>query len=119
MDTVFIVHAQWRIEDPRRGHVLDGRRIKVKRALVVPGSHAVKAQAEAEGLHHIFTKPARSGANRAAMCLAMNPDKLAVGERAPARAINFEGRQVAAVARICLPAMAAAQPWLVTFHRQI
>ncbi|MEK7295930.1 MAG: 3-isopropylmalate dehydratase large subunit [Actinomycetota bacterium] len=97
VDTVFIGSCtNGRIEDLRAAaHVLDGRRIKVKRALVVPGSHAVKAQAEAEGLHHIFT---RAGAEwrepGCSMCLAMNPDKLAVGERAASTSNrNFEGRQ--------------------------
>ena len=65
--------------------VLDGRHVTAKRVLVVPGSHAVKAQAEAEGLDRIFTA---AGADwrqpGCSMCLAMNPDKLrsrrAVGE---------------------------------------
>ncbi|MEO8162377.1 MAG: 3-isopropylmalate dehydratase large subunit, partial [Ilumatobacteraceae bacterium] len=57
VDTVFIGSCtNSRIEDLRAAaHVLNGRHIIVKRAMVVPGSHAVKAQAEAEGLDLIFT----------------------------------------------------------------
>jgi len=67
----------------------------VPRVMVVPGSHAVKAQAEAEGLDKIFRA---AGADwrepGCSMCLAMNPDKLAPGERAASTSNrNFEGRQ--------------------------
>ena len=70
-------------------------RVTVKRVMVVPGSHAVKAQAEAEGLDQIFTA---AGADwrepGCSMCLAMNPDKLAPGERSASTSNrNFEGRQ--------------------------
>jgi 3-isopropylmalate/(R)-2-methylmalate dehydratase large subunit len=63
--------------------------------MVVPGSHAVKKQAESEGLHEIFRA---AGADwrepGCSMCLAMNPDKLAPGERAASTSNrNFEGRQ--------------------------
>ena len=63
--------------------------------MVVPGSHRVKLQAEAEGLHTIFTA---AGADwrepGCSMCLAMNPDKLAPGERSASTSNrNFEGRQ--------------------------
>ena len=63
--------------------------------MVVPGSHAVKAQAEAEGLDAVFIA---AGADwrepGCSMCLAMNPDKLAPGERAASTSNrNFEGRQ--------------------------
>ena len=75
--------------------VLKGRTVTVKRAMVVPGSHAVKKQAEAEGLDKIFIA---AGADwrepGCSMCLAMNPDKLAPGERAASTSNrNFEGRQ--------------------------
>ena len=74
-----------RIEDLRAAAaVLDGpARHRAKRVMVVPGSHAVKAQAEAEGLDRVFRA---AGADwrepGCSMCLAMNPDKLAPGERA-------------------------------------
>jgi 3-isopropylmalate/(R)-2-methylmalate dehydratase large subunit len=97
VDTVFIGSCtNSRIEDLRAAAaVLDGRSVTVKRALVVPGSHAVKAQAEAEGLDRIFRA---AGADwrepGCSMCLAMNPDKLAPGERAASTSNrNFEGRQ--------------------------
>ena len=97
VDTVFIGSCtNGRIEDLRAAaHVLNGRHISVKRAMVVPGSHAVKTQAETEGLHHIFTKAGAEWREPGcSMCLAMNPDKLAVGERAASTSNrNFEGRQ--------------------------
>ncbi len=97
VDTVFIGSCtNGRIEDIRAAAaVLKGRKVTVKRAMVVPGSHAVRAQAIAEGLDKIlieagvdFREPGCS------MCLAMNPDKLAPGERAASTSNrNFEGRQ--------------------------
>ena len=97
VDTVFIGSCtNGRIEDIRAAAaVLKGRKVTVKRAMVVPGSHAVRAQAVAEGLDKIlieagvdFREPGCS------MCLAMNPDKLAPGERAASTSNrNFEGRQ--------------------------
>ncbi len=97
VDTVFIGSCtNSRIEDLRAAAaVLDGRHVTVKRVMVVPGSHKVKAQAEAEGLHEIFRA---AGADwrepGCSMCLAMNPDKLAPGERAASTSNrNFEGRQ--------------------------
>ena len=97
VDTVFIGSCtNSRIEDLRAAaEVLAGRTIAVKRALVVPGSHAVKAQAEAEGLHTIFTAAGAEWREPGcSMCLAMNPDKLAPGERAASTSNrNFEGRQ--------------------------
>ncbi|MBA3287836.1 MAG: 3-isopropylmalate dehydratase large subunit [Acidimicrobiia bacterium] len=97
VDTVFIGSCtNSRIEDLRAAaDVLRGRRVTAKRVMVVPGSHAVKAQAEAEGLHTVFTA---AGADwrqpGCSMCLAMNPDKLAPGERAASTSNrNFEGRQ--------------------------
>ncbi len=97
IDTVFIGSCtNSRIEDLRAAAaVLNGRHVTAKRVMVVPGSHAVKAQAEAEGLDRIF---AAAGADwrqpGCSMCLAMNPDKLTPGERAASTSNrNFEGRQ--------------------------
>jgi 3-isopropylmalate/(R)-2-methylmalate dehydratase large subunit len=97
VDTVFIGSCtNGRIEDLRAvAAVLDGRSVKVPRVMVVPGSHAVKAQAEAEGLHTVIRA---AGADwrepGCSMCLAMNPDKLAQGERSASTSNrNFEGRQ--------------------------
>ncbi len=97
VDTVFIGSCtNSRIEDLRAAAaVLKGRTVTVKRTMVVPGSHAVKKQAEAEGLDKIFIA---AGADwrepGCSMCLAMNPDKLAPGERAASTSNrNFEGRQ--------------------------
>ena len=97
VDTVFIGSCtNSRIEDLRAAaKVMDGRRGTVPRVMVVPGSHAVKAQAEAEGLDKVFRA---AGADwrepGCSMCLAMNPDKLAPGERSASTSNrNFEGRQ--------------------------
>ena len=97
VDTVFIGSCtNSRIEDLRAAAaVLDGRHVTVKRVMVVPGSHRVKEQAEAEGLDKVFRA---AGADwrepGCSMCLAMNPDKLAPGERAASTSNrNFEGRQ--------------------------
>jgi 3-isopropylmalate/(R)-2-methylmalate dehydratase large subunit len=97
VDTVFIGSCtNGRIEDMRAvAAVLDGRHVSAKRVMIVPGSHAVKAQAEAEGLDRIF---AAAGADwrepGCSMCLAMNPDKLTPGERSASTSNrNFEGRQ--------------------------
>ena len=97
VDTVFIGSCtNSRIEDLRAAaSVLKGRKVTAPRVMVVPGSHRVKLQAEAEGLHTIFTA---AGADwrepGCSMCLAMNPDKLAPGERSASTSNrNFEGRQ--------------------------
>jgi 3-isopropylmalate/(R)-2-methylmalate dehydratase large subunit len=97
VDTVFIGSCtNSRIEDLRAAAaVMKGRTVTVPRVMVVPGSHAVKAQAEAEGLPDVFRA---AGADwrepGCSMCLAMNPDKLAPGERAASTSNrNFEGRQ--------------------------
>ena len=97
VDTVFIGSCtNSRIEDLRAAAaVMQGRTVTVPRVMVVPGSHVVKAQAEAEGLHEVFRA---AGADwrepGCSMCLAMNPDKLAPGERAASTSNrNFEGRQ--------------------------
>ncbi len=102
-----------RIEDLRAAaSVVAGRRVaQGVRAMVVPGSGAVKAQAEAEGLDKIFVdagfewrKPGCS------MCLAMNNDVLMDGIRcASTTNRNFEGRQGrGAITHLMSPAMAAA-----------
>jgi 3-isopropylmalate/(R)-2-methylmalate dehydratase large subunit len=97
VDTVFIGSCtNSRIEDLRAAAaVMEGRTVTAKRVMVVPGSRAVKDQAEREGLDKIFRA---AGADwrepGCSMCLAMNPDKLAVGERSASTSNrNFEGRQ--------------------------
>jgi 3-isopropylmalate/(R)-2-methylmalate dehydratase large subunit len=97
VDTVFIGSCtNSRIEDLRAAAaVMEGRTVTAKRVMVVPGSHQVKLQAEAEGLDKVFRA---AGADwrepGCSMCLAMNPDKLAVGERSASTSNrNFEGRQ--------------------------
>jgi 3-isopropylmalate/(R)-2-methylmalate dehydratase large subunit len=98
VDTVFIGSCtNARIEDLRSAAaVLGGRRVHPGlRAMVVPGSHRVKAQAEAEGLDGVFVSAGFDWREPGcSMCLAMNPDKLAPGERAASTSNrNFEGRQ--------------------------
>jgi 3-isopropylmalate/(R)-2-methylmalate dehydratase large subunit len=98
VDTVFIGSCtNSRIEDLRAAAaVADGRKVKDGvRTLVVPGSFAVKQQAEAEGLHRVFQAAGFDWREPGcSMCLAMNPDKLAPGERAASTSNrNFEGRQ--------------------------
>jgi 3-isopropylmalate/(R)-2-methylmalate dehydratase large subunit len=76
--------------------VVRGRRVRTGlRALVVPGSMKVKADAEAEGLDRVFSAAGFEWREAGcSMCLAMNPDKLAPGERAASTSNrNFEGRQ--------------------------
>jgi 3-isopropylmalate/(R)-2-methylmalate dehydratase large subunit len=98
VDTVFIGSCtNSRIEDLRAAAaVAAGRRVKAGiRTLVVPGSGQVKAQAEAEGLDKIFVAAGFDWREPGcSMCLAMNPDKLTVGERSASTSNrNFEGRQ--------------------------
>ena len=98
IDTVFIGSCtNGRIEDLRAAaDVLRGRRVREGlRAMVVPGSGLVREQAEAEGLAEVFRAAGfewrLAGCS---MCLAMNPDQLAPGERCAATSNrNFEGRQ--------------------------
>jgi 3-isopropylmalate/(R)-2-methylmalate dehydratase large subunit len=76
--------------------VLEGRHVRPGlRALVVPGSHRVKALAEAEGLDKVFVSAGFEWREPGcSMCLGMNPDKLSVGERCASTSNrNFEGRQ--------------------------
>ncbi len=98
VDTVFIGSCtNSRIEDLRAAaQVVDGRSIASSlRGLVVPGSMQVKAQAEAEGLDRIFAAAGFEWrAAGCSMCLGMNPDQLAPGERCASTSNrNFEGRQ--------------------------
>jgi 3-isopropylmalate/(R)-2-methylmalate dehydratase large subunit len=98
VDTVFLGSCtNSRIEDLRAAAaVLEGRRVAGGvRALAVPGSGQVKAQAEAEGLDRVFTAAGFEWREPGcSMCLAMNPDKLAPGERSASTSNrNFEGRQ--------------------------
>ncbi|MCB0968047.1 MAG: 3-isopropylmalate dehydratase large subunit, partial [Ilumatobacter sp.] len=120
VDTVFIGSCtNSRIEDLRAAAaVMDGRTVTVPRVMVVPGSHRVKAQAEAEGLHEVFRA---AGADwrepGCSMCLAMNPDKLTPGERAASTSNrNFEGRQGrGGRTHLVSPAVAAATAVKGTF----
>jgi 3-isopropylmalate/(R)-2-methylmalate dehydratase large subunit len=113
IDTVFIGSCtNGRIEDLRAAaEILKGKKIAVKRAMVVPGSGLVRAQAEEEGLAQIFIDAGfewrLAGCS---MCLAMNPDQLQPGERCAATSNrNFEGRQGrGGRTHLMSPAMAAA-----------
>ena len=98
IDTVFIGSCtNSRIEDLRAAaDVARGRTVASGvRTLVVPGSFAVKAQAEAEGLDEVFRAAGFDWREPGcSMCLAMNPDKLSPGERCASTSNrNFEGRQ--------------------------
>ena len=98
VDTVFIGSCtNGRIEDLRAvAEVAQGRKVAGNiRTLVVPGSFAVKRQAEAEGLDKVLVEAGFDWREPGcSMCLAMNPDKLAPGERSASTSNrNFEGRQ--------------------------
>lgn len=98
VDTVFLGSCtNGRIEDLRAAAAVVKGRKKADsvRMLVVPGSARVRIQAEAEGLDAIFTEFGAEWRNAGcSMCLAMNPDKLAEGERSASTSNrNFEGRQ--------------------------
>src|SRR6056300_2068248 len=114
IDKVFIGSCtNGRIEDLRAAaKILKGRKIKEgMRAMIVPGSGLVRAQAEEEGLADIFKEAGfewrLAGCS---MCLAMNPDQLQPGERCAATSNrNFEGRQGrGGRTHLMSPAMAAA-----------
>jgi 3-isopropylmalate/(R)-2-methylmalate dehydratase large subunit len=114
IDTVFVGSCtNGRIEDLRIvAEVLRGRTIAPgMRMLVVPGSVRVRLQAESEGLNDVFTAAGAEwrGAG-CSMCLAMNPDKLAPGERSASTSNrNFEGRQgPGGRTHLVSPAVAAA-----------
>jgi 3-isopropylmalate/(R)-2-methylmalate dehydratase large subunit len=121
VDTVFVGSCtNSRIEDLRAAAaVASGRHVKDGvRALVVPGSFKVKDQAEAEGLHDVFTAAGFEWREPGcSMCLAMNPDKLAPGERAASTSNrNFEGRQgPGGRTHLVSPAVAAATAIRGTF----
>jgi 3-isopropylmalate/(R)-2-methylmalate dehydratase large subunit len=114
VDRVFIGSCtNSRIEDLRAAAaVVRGKHVHpTVRAMVVPGSAQVKAQAEAEGLDRIFVDAGfewrRAGCS---MCLGMNPDILAPGERCASTSNrNFEGRQGAGGrTHLVSPSIAAA-----------
>jgi 3-isopropylmalate/(R)-2-methylmalate dehydratase large subunit len=121
VDTVFIGSCtNSRIEDLRAAAaVASGRSVKAGlRAMVVPGSFAVKDQAEAEGLHEVFRAAGFDWREPGcSMCLAMNPDKLAPGERSASTSNrNFEGRQGrGGRTHLVSPAVAAATAIAGTF----
>jgi 3-isopropylmalate/(R)-2-methylmalate dehydratase large subunit len=114
VDTVFIGSCtNGRIEDLRvAADVLRGRRVKEGlRVLVVPGSAAVRAQAEREGLADVFTAAGAAWRGPGcSMCLGMNPDTLGFGERSASTSNrNFEGRQgPGGRTHLVSPAVAAA-----------
>jgi 3-isopropylmalate/(R)-2-methylmalate dehydratase large subunit len=114
IDRVFIGSCtNSRIEDLRTAaSVVEGRRVHpTVRAMVVPGSATVKRQAEAEGLDRIFTQAGFEWRHAGcSMCLGMNPDVLAPGERCASTSNrNFEGRQGrGGRTHLVSPAMAAA-----------
>jgi len=114
IDTVFIGSCtNGRIEDLRAAAaILKGKKIaEGMRAMVVPGSGLVRAQAEEEGIAQVFIDAGfewrLAGCS---MCLAMNPDQLEPGERCAATSNrNFEGRQGrGGRTHLMSPAMAAA-----------
>jgi 3-isopropylmalate/(R)-2-methylmalate dehydratase large subunit len=121
VDTVFIGSCtNARLEDLRAAAaVLRDRKVKNGlRALVVPGSMKVKADAEAEGLDKVFVAAGFEWRDAGcSMCLAMNPDKLAPGERAASTSNrNFEGRQgPGGRTHLVSPAVAAATAVRGTF----
>ncbi len=114
VDTVFVGSCtNSRIEDLRTAaEVLRGRSVAAGvRMLVVPGSMAVKLQAEQEELDDVFTAAGAQWRNAGcSMCLGMNPDPMAPGERSASTSNrNFEGRQGnGARTHLVSPAVAAA-----------
>jgi 3-isopropylmalate/(R)-2-methylmalate dehydratase large subunit len=114
VDTVFIGSCtNGRIEDLRvAAEVMKGRTVaEGMRVLVVPGSVRVRLQARAEGLDEIFSAAGAEWREAGcSMCLAMNPDMLAPGERSASTSNrNFEGRQgPGGRTHLVSPAVAAA-----------
>ncbi|MCC6313670.1 MAG: 3-isopropylmalate dehydratase large subunit [Thermomicrobiales bacterium] len=114
IDTVFIGSCtNSRIEDLRlAASIVEGRRVQPgMRAMVVPGSMRVRAQAEREGLDRVFKDAGFEWrAAGCSMCLGMNPDKLKPGERCASTSNrNFEGRQgPGGRTHLMSPAVAAA-----------
>ena len=121
VDTVFIGSCtNSRIEDLRlAATVVAGRKVQPNvRAMVVPGSMRVRAQAETEGLDLIFKDAGFEWrAAGCSMCLGMNPDKLSPGERCASTSNrNFEGRQgPGGRTHLVSPAVAAATAIAGTF----
>jgi 3-isopropylmalate/(R)-2-methylmalate dehydratase large subunit len=121
VDTVFIGSCtNSRIEDLRlAATVVAGRKVQTGvRAMVVPGSMRVRAQAESEGLDRIFKDAGFEWrAAGCSMCLGMNPDKLRPGERCASTSNrNFEGRQgPGGRTHLVSPAVAAATAIAGTF----
>lgn len=114
VDVVFVGSCtNGRLEDLRlAADVIRGRKVADGvRMMIVPGSAAVRAQAEAEGLHEVFTA---AGAEwrfaGCSMCLGMNPDTLKPGQRSASTSNrNFEGRQgKGGRTHLVSPAVAAA-----------
>ena len=98
LDRVFIGSCtNSRIEDLRAAaQIVKGRKVAdTVQAMVVPGSAAVKEQAEQEGLHDVFTEAGFEWRDAGcSMCLGMNPDILMPGQRCASTSNrNFEGRQ--------------------------
>lgn len=114
IDRVFIGSCtNARIEDLRAAAAaVEGRHVApTVRAMVVPGSGLVKAQAEREGLHRVFTNAGFEWRDPGcSMCLAMNDDRLEPGERCASTSNrNFEGRQgTGGRTHLVSPTMAAA-----------
>ena len=114
VDVVFIGSCtNGRIEDIRAAaKVAQGRRVAPGvRAMVVPGSGVVKLQAEVEGLDRVLMDAGFEWREAGcSMCLGMNPDKLAPGQRCASTSNrNFEGRQgPGGRTHLLSPAMAAA-----------
>jgi len=114
VDTVFIGSCtNGRLEDLRAAaDIARGRHVAERvRALVVPGSGHVKAAAEAEGLDRVFIDAGFEWRDAGcSMCLGMNPDRLAPGERCASTSNrNFEGRQgPGGRTHLVSPSMAAA-----------
>ena len=114
VDTVFVGSCtNGRIEDLRAAADVVRGRTKAEgvRVLVVPGSARVRLQAESEGLDRVFTDfGAEWRFAGCSMCLGMNPDQLAPGERSASTSNrNFEGRQgKGGRTHLVSPAMAAA-----------
>ena len=114
IDTVFLGSCtNGRIEDLRAAaDVMRGNKVRAGlRAMVVPGSMAVKAQAEQEGLDKVFIESGFEWRDAGcSMCLGMNPDILSEGERSASTSNrNFEGRQgKGGRTHLVSPAMAAA-----------
>ena len=98
VDTVFLGSCtNGRIEDLRAAaDIIEGRQVaSTVRMLVVPGSVRVRLQAEEEGLDEVFLQAGAEWRHAGcSMCLGMNPDQLAPGERSASTSNrNFEGRQ--------------------------